>query len=101
MRARTRLAVALAAAAAMTSLATTAANASTADDLARERCGVSVKDGHAVIYNHCAENWVVIQIDRWLGDNYTKCVGPGITTIGTIFSVRDAWYDGRLCRPGS
>ncbi|GAA4016476.1 hypothetical protein GCM10022247_44460 [Allokutzneria multivorans] len=98
MRARTRFAVAAAAAAAMTSLATTTANASATDDLARTRCGVSVKDGHAVIYNHCDENTsVVIRIDPWLGDAYTKCVRPGITTLGTIFSVRDAWYDGHLC----
>ncbi|MEE1929630.1 DUF6355 family natural product biosynthesis protein [Streptomyces sp. TRM 70351] len=49
-------------------------------------------------YNHCAKDTrVVINVDvKWASD-YTKCVGPGNTYLGSTSSIRGAWYVGRTC----
>ncbi|QDC17469.2 MULTISPECIES: DUF6355 family natural product biosynthesis protein [Rhodococcus] len=52
-------------------------------------------------YNHCGGGWVKINIhwDNFLGPdrNETRCVGPGITQIGTPSAfqrIDGAWYIG-------
>ncbi|MFI7387187.1 DUF6355 family natural product biosynthesis protein [Streptomyces sp. NPDC049813] len=49
-------------------------------------------------YNHCTSDGshIVIEIDDW-GPNSERCVGPGVTWIGSASGVDGAWYTGRTC----
>ncbi|WP_125505699.1 MULTISPECIES: DUF6355 family natural product biosynthesis protein [unclassified Streptomyces] len=49
-------------------------------------------------YNHCTSDGshIVIEIDDW-GPNSERCVGPGVTWIGSAGDIDGAWYVGRTC----
>lgn len=49
-------------------------------------------------YNHCTSDGshIVIEIDDW-GPNSERCVGPGVTWIGSASGIDGAWYTGRTC----
>ncbi|ORT58541.1 DUF6355 family natural product biosynthesis protein [Streptomyces sp. CB03238] len=48
-------------------------------------------------YNHCANNRVVIRVERHNASGYDQCVGPGRTYLGSTSVIKYAWYAGRLC----
>ncbi|MFC4610663.1 DUF6355 family natural product biosynthesis protein [Streptomyces maoxianensis] len=49
-------------------------------------------------YNHCTSDGsrVIIEVEVW-GPNYERCVGPGVTWLGSAGSIGGAWYVGRTC----
>ena len=49
-------------------------------------------------YNHCTNDGsrIVIEVEV-SGWNDERCVGPGITWLGSKSKVSDAWYVGRTC----
>jgi Family of unknown function (DUF6355) len=104
---RTRVKNALLATVAMAGLLTvtgpaTAAQAGdTSPTPAQFPCGFYERDGQA-FYGHCDQpppTWVIINVDvfDWVGDDYTMCVPPGVTHLGSAFEVVGAWYIGRIC----
>ncbi|WP_017974817.1 DUF6355 family natural product biosynthesis protein [Actinopolyspora halophila] len=49
-------------------------------------------------YNHCSNKTsVVINVDTIWASDYTKCVGPGVTYLGSTDDIRFASYVGRTC----
>lgn len=65
-------------------LVVSAAGASASTDSA---CGY-YEENLTGYYNHCGQGQVKIQIDYQIG-NTTRCVGPGITEVGT--KTNPAW----------
>ncbi|WP_092604071.1 DUF6355 family natural product biosynthesis protein [Actinopolyspora xinjiangensis] len=64
---------------------------------ARTPCGYFETE-HDAKYNHCADNThVVINVDTIWARDYTKCVGPGVTYLGSTDDIRFASYVGRTC----
>ncbi|MDN3023927.1 DUF6355 family natural product biosynthesis protein [Streptomyces sp. S.PB5] len=49
-------------------------------------------------YNHCTSDGsrVVIEVEVF-GPNYEKCVGPGVSWLGSSGSIDGAFYTGRTC----
>lgn len=49
-------------------------------------------------YNHCSNKTsVVINVDTIWASDYTTCVGPGVTYLGSTDDIRFASYVGRTC----
>ncbi|MBT2393083.1 hypothetical protein J7E87_27515 [Streptomyces sp. ISL-1] len=73
-------------------LATAAAPSAAADP-----CGFYETSSDAY-YNHCTSDGsrVIIEVEVW-GPNYERCVGPGVTWLGSAGSIDGAWYVGRTC----
>ncbi|SDM25345.1 hypothetical protein SAMN04489726_0608 [Allokutzneria albata] len=67
------------------------------------KCGVYVDhdypqpDGPQLMYNHCGDTNVTITVDRIRGENFEKCVPPGITHIGQWPLYHNAWYVRNRC----
>ncbi|WP_407638808.1 DUF6355 family natural product biosynthesis protein [Allokutzneria albata] len=49
------------------------------------------------MYNHCGDTNVTITVDRIRGENFEKCVPPGITHIGQWPLYHNAWYVRNRC----
>ncbi|MFD4631981.1 DUF6355 family natural product biosynthesis protein [Streptomyces sp. NPDC058284] len=74
-----------------------ASSASAEPTAVKDPCGFFETASDAY-YNHCTSDGshIVIEIDDW-GPNSERCVGPGVTWIGSASGVDGAWYTGRLC----
>lgn len=63
------------------------------------RCG-AYRDATHLWYKHCADNWIMVEVDKIVGDNKFACVGPreDIVLDSILFSD-NAWYagPGNLC----
>ncbi|KGI82147.1 hypothetical protein IL38_07560 [Actinopolyspora erythraea] len=67
------------------------------NDPARTPCGYFETE-HDAKYNHCSDTTrVVINVDTIWAPDYTKCVGPGVTYLGSTDDIRFASYVGRTC----
>ncbi|WP_031048248.1 DUF6355 family natural product biosynthesis protein [Streptomyces sp. NRRL F-5650] len=78
-------------------LASVGALALSAGPAAANPCGFYETSSDAY-YNHCTSDGshIVIEIDDW-GPNSERCVGPGVTWIGSASDIDGAWYTGRTC----
>lgn len=62
-------------------------------------CGF-YEDARTAYYNHCAENWVEIHVDKenWGPFNDEEyCVRPGVTGLGSAEEVINAYYISTDC----
>ncbi|WP_344885093.1 DUF6355 family natural product biosynthesis protein [Allokutzneria multivorans] len=62
---------------------------------AAEPCGYWYDETYAY-YSHCGPTKVKIDVDVAWGRDYTACVKPGRSVLGTWPQVTNAWYIG-LC----
>ncbi|MGV9288444.1 DUF6355 family natural product biosynthesis protein [Streptomyces sp. NPDC003719] len=78
-------------------LASVGAVTVSAGPAAADPCGF-FKTASDSYYNHCTSDGsrIVIEIDDW-GPNSERCVGPGVTWLGSASDVDGAWYTGRTC----
>ncbi|MGG8409352.1 DUF6355 family natural product biosynthesis protein [Streptomyces sp. 12297] len=69
----------------------------TASPAVADPCGF-YKTHSDAYYNHCTSDGsrVVIEVEVF-GPNYEKCVGPGLTWLGSASRIDGAWYVGRTC----
>ncbi len=76
------------------------ASTTTTAHVAEKPCGYSESDNRAW-YNHCTTDGsrIQIRVDRVHGPDFTTCAEPGVNTLGWAFKYRNAWYNGKLCRP--
>ncbi|MET7854165.1 DUF6355 family natural product biosynthesis protein [Streptomyces avermitilis] len=60
-------------------------------------CGF-YETGSDAYYNHCTGDGsrVVIEVEVW-GPNYERCVGPGVSWLGSASKIDGAHYVGRTC----
>ncbi|MEV2215047.1 DUF6355 family natural product biosynthesis protein [Streptomyces sp. NPDC050997] len=68
-----------------------------APSAAADPCGFYETSSDAY-YNHCTSDGsrVIIEVEVW-GPNYERCVGPGVSWLGSASSIGGAWYVGRTC----
>jgi hypothetical protein len=68
-----------------------------APSAAADPCGFYETSSDAY-YNHCTSDGsrVIIEVEVW-GPNYERCVGPGITWLGSAGQIDGAAYVGRTC----
>ncbi|QJT00169.1 hypothetical protein G9272_07640 [Streptomyces asoensis] len=75
-----------------------ALTAATASPAAADPCGF-YETGSDAFYNHCTSDGsrVVIKVDvAWAAD-YERCVGPGISWLGSAAKIQGAHYTGHTC----
>ncbi|MGW3623803.1 DUF6355 family natural product biosynthesis protein [Streptomyces sp. NPDC000880] len=92
MSVRRSLPAVLGAVALILGLSTAAAPSAAADP-----CGFYETASDAY-YNHCTSDGsrIIIEVEVW-GPNYERCVGPGVTWLGSASAIDGAAYVGRTC----
>ncbi|MFB9904223.1 DUF6355 family natural product biosynthesis protein [Allokutzneria oryzae] len=92
-----KLAPALAAATLAVATFALPAAASPHDSSEAAKCGYFTKNIGAY-YDHCTSDGssVVIVVQKKSSDE-ERCVKPGVTYLGSIYQIRGAYYNGKLC----
>ncbi|GAA0458984.1 hypothetical protein GCM10009544_21930 [Streptomyces stramineus] len=73
------------------------ASAASATPAAMNPCGF-YETGSDAYYNHCTGDGsrIIIEVEVW-GPNYERCVGPGVSWLGSAGKIDGAHYVGRTC----